>query len=901
MPDQTSDYFGRARQLASQFPGADGVMTRISPVLEALQNEEVPDREISRLVGIGRASRAIPHTLALHPELVAGPSAIERSIHLQVRQTLLRTAGDELSGETDLRAATQAFSTAIDELVDRALVSSRSAIAHRYPKAMDLGFAVIAMGKWGAEELNYASDIDLIFVHERDVSDLEASRAAALALASRLIAELSAATFDGPGLVVDADLRPEGTMGPLSRGVEAYATYYEKWAEPWELQALIKARHAAGNAELGKRFMELATRVIWETGLDVDSLRGLRRLKSISESEAMPDDLKRAPGGIRDIEFTVQMLQLVHGRHDATIRKLSTLGALEALQSGEYLSQAEHDELREAYLFLRGLEHRIQLWELRQTHRIPAGPEDRRRLSHSMGLSDSDVLDQKIREVRSATRTLHERIYFRPILESLVGSPSARLGPRRASERLTALGFRDPESATVALEAMTKGLSRRSRAMQQMMPLMLDWLSLSPDPDLGLSQLRLLLSKSRDHSQLVSIILNDPNAGERLSMLLGTARLVGDLIDRIPEFIPRLRSEETIDSIRDKEAAVDRLMGLLDSRPGTDERIGTIRRFARRSRLRIAARDVLLNPEVFKTIQSLSDSADTAMIGALRVATDGDDSGFAVIAMGRWGGRELSYGSDLDLMYVFDGIEREGALLIPGQLGKILSVPSRHGEGYELDAGLRPEGKNGPLSRSVDSFAKYYEEWAEPWELLALTRARSVAGDIEVSRSFQKRIEPFLWRERIEQAVVQSIRNIKARVETERINPDEDADFHLKLGPGSLSDIEFLTQLLQLRHGYSNPSLRTPSTIPALDGLRDLGFIDAGAHAALFDSYEFCTRVRLRLHLQRGRLFNSLPTDPDHLSNLASSLGYDRAVELREHYQQVTRRARRVFLQHFFD
>lgn len=901
MPDRNNDLIGRASRLASQYPGADDTMVRIGPVLDALDETEIPDRELSRLVGVARASRAIPHTLALHPELITGPAAIDRSIHLQVRQTLLRNAGDELSSQADLRSVTQAFSTAIDEIVERALISSRSAITDRHPQATELSFAVIAMGKWGAEELNYASDIDLMFVHERNPADLEGSRATALALASRLIAELSAATFDGPGLIVDADLRPEGTMGPLSRGIDAYATYYEKWAEPWELQALIKARHAAGDPRLGKKFFELANAVIWETGLDVDSLRGLRRLKAISEAEAAPDDIKRAPGGIRDIEFTVQMLQLVHGRHDATIRKLSTLGALEALRSGEYLSRDEHDELRDAYSFLRRLEHRIQLWDLRQTHRFPKGDEDRRRLAHSMGYDGPDDLLRRVREVRSATRTLHERIYFRPILESLVGSPSARLGPRRASERLTALGFKDPESATVALEALTKGLSRRSRAMQQMMPLMLDWLSLSPDPDLGLSQLRLILSKSSDHSQLVSIILNDPNAGERLSLLLGTARLVGDLIDRIPEFIPRLRTEEALNAIRDRDAAVERLMGLLASRPDMDERIGTIRRFARRNRLRIAARDVLLRPGTFETIQSLADGADAAMIGALSVATEDDTSGFAVIAMGRWGGRELSYGSDLDLMYVFDGIEREDALSIPGQLGRILSVPSKHGEGYELDAGLRPEGKNGPLSRSVDSYAKYYEEWAEPWELLALTRARPVGGDEEVASAFQVRIEPILWKDRLDHGVIQSIRNIKARVETERINPDEDADFHLKLGPGSLSDIEFLTQLLQLRNGFLNPALRTPSTITALAGLRDLGILDPRDHDALYASYEFCTRVRLRLHLQRGRLVNALPTDPDHLSSLASSLGYDRAVELREHYQQVTRRARRVFVQHFFD
>jgi glutamate-ammonia-ligase adenylyltransferase len=383
--------------------------------------------------------------------------------------------------------------------------------------------------------------------------------------------------------------------------------------------------------------------------------------------------------------------------------------------------------------------------------------------------------------------------------------------------------------------------------------------------------------------------------------MLGTARLIGDLIDRIPEFIPRLRQEELIDNIRSREAATERLMGLLDSRPDYDERIGTIRRFARRRRLRIAARDILIDPQVFTTLEALSDTADAVVTGAIRVAMHEEPSGFSIIAMGRWGGGELSYGSDLDLMYVYDGIDREEALSVPTGMRRILSDAGRHGEGYALDADLRPEGKSGPIARSVESYVRYYQEWAEPWELLALTRARPVAGDLAVSLLFLDQIEPILWQQDLPTATIQAIRLIKARVENERISPDEDPDFHLKLGPGSLSDIEFVTQLLQLEHGGSNPSLRSPNTIMALTALRDADHISATDYEALAISYEFCTQVRLRLHLQRGRLVNSLPTDPHHLASLASSLGFDRTFELRERYRQVTRRARRVFVRHFFD
>ncbi len=901
-PNSSGDAEGRqaalTRAVSLLGPGRGEALGRLGPVIAAVDPFDLDDETMARLCAVASVSRALPAAIANHPSLIDPASSGDHSFALQQRQALFQIAGDEILGTVDLSGAMQRYSTFIDGLIEQALGSARETVAAQLPPAAEIEFAVIAMGKWGARELNYYSDIDLLFVHGEHPSDPEAGRKAALALASRLMATLSDSTFDGPGLIIDADLRPEGTMGPLTRRMEAYERYYEKWAEPWELQALIKARPAAGSEILGRQFDEMASRFVWEKGLDVDALRGLRRIKAMTEERANPEDIKRAPGGIRDIEFTVQMLQLVHGRHDPSLRVRSTLGALDALETGEFITADERSELEEGYRFLRHLEHQIQLWDLRQTHRFPGAEEDRERLASNLGMAGAAELTERLRETRRRARTLYERIYFRPVLESLVGSPSARLGPDRAGERLVALGFGNARESGKSLEELTKGLSRRSTAMQQMMPLMLDWLSLSPDPDLGLSQLRLLLAHTPDHSSLVARLLNSPTTGERLAMLLGTGRLLGDLIDRIPEAIPRLEADDALDEVRDRDEAVTRLLGLLESRPDIDDRIGTIRRFARRRRLRIAARDILRNHPIMGTIEALSVTADAAMAGALEVAAPARQ--FAVIAMGRWGGGELSYGSDLDLMYIYEGMGRDEALAIPGQLRQILSDPGKHGEGYELDAGLRPEGKSGPIARSVESLHRYYIEWAEPWEILALTRARAVGGHPDVIRAFYDTINPILWREKVEPEVIHSIRKIKARVETERIDPEEDADFHIKLGPGSLSDIEFVTQLLQLKHGAAHPELRTTVTPKALGALLGIGVINKSDYNTLINSYEFCTRVRLRLHLQRGRLANSLPTDPDQLARLASSLGYDRTVELREHFLQVTRRARRVFERLFY-
>lgn len=848
-----------------------------------------------------RISPPLADALEQRPDLLEGPYP-EDNVSRQLQAILIGVALPDVRGEADLSETTARLSLAIDGLVQRQLASTTETVSTRHPIVSDIGFAVIAMGKWGAKELNYYSDIDLVFVHEPVPDEATASRAAALALASRMLAALSAPTFDGPTLNVDADLRPEGTMGPLSRSLEGYSGYYERWSEAWELQALLKARPAAGDPDLGRRFRAMCDRIMWEEGLDTDALRSIRALKAQVEDGARVVDIKRSRGGIRDIEFAVQLLQLVHGRFDPDLRVPSTLEAISALNTHGYVEAEEAESLSDAYRFLRDLEHRIQLRELKQTHILPTSEVERDALGRSLGFKEhpAEELATRLAQVRESARDLHERLYFRPILDSLVGLEDARLDPAAAALRLEALGYSDVGAATRAVSDLTSGLSRRSRVMQQMLPLMLDWLSQSPDPDLGLAQLRLLTANTRDHSTLITLLQNNPVAGERLCTLLGTGKLLGDLIDRIPEFIPRLAADETIDDVRDKEEATDRLIGLLDSRPDPEAKVGTIRRFVRRRKLRIAARDVLGEAPAEATLTSLSETADSAMAAALHVIGE-PDTPFAVIAMGRWGGRELSYGSDIDLMYIHGEEGPDRGMDMATALDEVLSRPNRHGEAYELDADLRPEGRKGALTRSIDSYRRYYDEWMEPWELLALVKARPAGGDASLLHDYFEMLEPILWRDSIPREVLRGIREVKARVESERIPPDEDPDFHLKLGPGGLSDVEFLVQLLQLRHGGAEPGLRVTGTFPALRALHDAGVLAAADYHALQDAYLFCTRARLRLHLQKGTASDSLPTDRGATARLATSLGFDRTGELREQYRRYTRRARRTFESLFYE
>lgn len=848
-----------------------------------------------------RVSPPLAEVLLKRPELLdGGPS--DGSVSVRVQAALIHVAVADVLGTADLETTTRTLSDSMDVIVADELESVIDQVSEKHPLASELAFAVIAMGKWGARELNYYSDIDLVFVHEAPEGQETEGRAAALAIASRLLSALSAPTFDGLTLNVDADLRPEGSMGPLSRSLEGYAGYYERWSEAWELQALLKARHAAGDFDLGTRFRTLADKIIWEEGLDTDALRSIRALKTQAEEHSPSNDIKRSRGGIRDIEFSVQILQLVHGRVDTDLRVTATLDAIAALRDHGYIDADEAAKMDDAYRFLRTVEHRLQLRELKQTHSLPSDASGKEWLARALGFTanPAEQLEARLAEVRSNARDLHERLYFRPILDALVGMDSARLTQSGAAVRLEALGYRKTVAATQTVNELMAGVSRRSMVMHQMLPLMLDWLSQSPDPDLGLAQLRLLLAHSTDHAALIRVLQTNPVAGERLCTLLGTGKLVGDLMDRIPEFVPRLADDALLARIRDLDDATPRLIGVLDSRPEREARIGTIRRFVRRRKLRIAARDILGAAPPQATIHALSDSADAAVQSALHIISEPDEP-FGVIAMGRWGGRELSYGSDIDVMYLHgDDLTKRGLELASG-LGTVLAEPNRHGEAYEVDAGLRPEGRNGPMSRSLSSYRRYYEQWVEPWELLALVKARPGGGNPGILDDYFEMISPVVWRAELSREIVGEIRRIKARVESERIPANEDPDFHLKLGPGGLSDVEFATQLLQLKHGAKIPELRVTGTFEALEALREAQLLTTSEYHSLHDAYLFCTRVRLRLHLQSGRPSDSLPMVADATSRLAASLGFDRSGELREHYRRYTRRARRTFETIFYE
>jgi glutamate-ammonia-ligase adenylyltransferase len=928
-------------------PDPEGALERIAAILDrdpGVAARTLVDLQFGlALVAVAGASRVLSQRVLLEPAMLPGPydcsppppdlhdmHADLRAVRRFVQTSMLGIAVRDLMGYEDLPAVGRALAVLADSAATFALEAAHRLVrtAPRYADMPPVPIAAIAMGKWGGLELNYSSDIDVLFVHGNP-SSLDAGSATEYAgrVCATFMSTLSQATTDGSAYRVDADLRPEGKNGPLVRTVESYRAYYERWASTWEFQALIKARPAAGDVALGASFLAAIEPFVYPETLDPSAVREVREMKGRIEGRAAEQgieeaEIKRGFGGIRDVEFAVQLLQLVHGRFDPHLRSPNTLRTLRTLADEGYVGRADAEAMATAYVWLRTLEHRIQLVDLRQTHMLPVSASERERLAKAMTYRDGATgsalasFERDLVTHRSVVRTIHERLFYRPLLEAFAASPTVALTPEGVARQLSALGFRDVSGARRAVVDLTAGLSRRSKLMQQTLPLLLEWLSRSPDPDLGLEQLRVLVTTMKDNTPLVAILRDDPVAAERLCYLLGASRVAGRFIDRIPRFLPELGDDTRIRRpMNPAEVRTDAVEYVM-LRPTYERRLNALRRYVRSATLRIMARDLLDLSGEQSPARELADLADGAVGAALQVAGDElagtPNAGlpFSVIAMGKWGGRSLDYPSDLDVLFVYDAPEelrgepaRRAADELARRFSAALGKVTPEGIAFRVDPGLRPEGKDGPLARTLVGYRQYYERWSAVWEHQALIRARWAGGDPELGERFVAMAGAFAFPDRLSSEAIREIRTMKARIEAERIPPGEDPDFHFKLGRGGLVDVEFLVQLLQMRRGAVVPALRAPATLEAIAGAVDADLLSAQEGDSLTAAYQFCTKIRNRLYIQTGRDIGSLPTDPTELARLALSLGYrgGSVGKLREDYRRVTRRARRAFERRFYE
>ena len=718
---------------------------------------------------------------------------------------------------------------------------------------------------------------------------------------------------------VDANLRPEGKAGALVRSLESHKTYYERWAESWEFQALLKARPIAGDTELGEKYLEVTQPMVWESTARenfVESVQRMRQLVTdnipISEVDAQ---IKLGPGGLRDIEFTVQLLQLVHGRTDSSLRERDTLGAIDSLATGGYIARDDGKRFSDHYRFLRLLEHRIQLSHLRRTHLMPADELARRAIARSLSMELSATnLIERWEAVKLEVRDLHQQLFYRPLLSAVSGlsQEDLELTSAQAQDRLGAIGFQDSRSALAHITALTSGLSRRAAIQRQLLPVLLQWFADGTDPDAALLAFRRLSEDLGDSLWYLRMLRDSSGAAKRMTQVFSTSRLATSLFERMPEAAAWFEREEEL-----LPQKLDQLLGqfqaIISRHEDPDMAAASIKAIRRKETLRVAIGFVIGSLDLDASSKGLSDITEAYLLSMQEIATGSMQTKLgnlsqelAIVAMGRFGGAELGFGSDADVMFVYKptvadvNLAQSQAQELVSEIRRLCSDQILE---FELDLDLRPEGKNGPIVRSIDSYASYYQRWAGTWESQALLRARVISGEKSVKEDFVSLIDRYRYPEQMEEAAVVEIRRIKARVEVERLPLGADPMRHLKLGRGSISDVEWLVQLLQLKHGHSKPSLQTPHTLQALDQLEQSGIVQSSDAIVLKQAWQLSSAIRSAVVLAQNKRTDVLPIDRQQLESVARLLEYPRggAAALEQDYLATTRRARAVFEKLFYD
>jgi glutamate-ammonia-ligase adenylyltransferase len=857
------------------------------------------------------------------PATLRGEQAV-RALRAAYRGLLLEVAGHDLGHLVEPEIGEPGYEAVTGMLTGLAEAALHAALAVAWAEhggsgaAGDARLAVIAMGKCGGRELNYVSDVDVVFVGDGDLG-------LATRVASAMMRVASKACFE-----VDAALRPEGKAGALVRTLEGHVAYYRRWARTWEFQALLKARPVAGDLELGDRYLEAVRPLVWAAAdrenfvADVQAMR--RRVEKHVPAELVDRELKLGRGGLRDIEFAVQLLQLVHGRGDEALRLSSTVDALAALGVGGYVGRLDAAELGVSYRFLRILEHRLQLQRLRRTHLFPGDGDASalRWLARSAGIrpegsrSEADVLLAEFRSQVRRIRRLHEKLFYRPLLEAVARVPTEalRLTTKDAEARLAALGYAAPDGALNHIKALTAGVSRRAAIQTALLPVLLELFADTPDPDGGLLAYRKVSEGLATTPWYLRVLRDEAAVVERLARLLGTSKLVPTLIVRAPEVLKLLGDPAALAG-RNPDDVAKSLREAVNRQGYLGNAVAAGRSLRRQELLRVACADLLGHMDVLDVCAALSAVWGAVLQAVLRVvdraeavAAGGRQASIAVIGMGRLGGSELGYGSDADVMFVCEpkaGVSDSDAVRyavrVAQAVRKALSAPSADPP-LQVDVDLRPEGRNGPIVRTLESYRAYYAQWGEIWEAQALLRARFIAGDAELGARFIAAIDGIRYpADGLDPARTREIRRIKARVDNERLPRGADPSTHTKLGRGGLADVEWTLQLLQLRHAARIPRLRTTSTMDGLTAAAESGLIDPVDAAALREAWLLATRVRNAATLVRGKPTDQVPTSGRELAAVASVLGHPLDADpgaFLDSYRRAMRRSRAIVERVFY-
>jgi glutamate-ammonia-ligase adenylyltransferase len=832
------------------------------------------------------------------------------------RTAFLRIAIGDLLGRLSVIDTTAAMSRLADECIRAALEASAPPLREQGLAAGD--FCVVAMGKLGAGELNLSSDIDLMYLCG------ESSDAVAARRTGELITEIiSAECFR-----TDLRLRPGGRNSPLVMPLDAALNFYQNFGQTWERAALLRARPVAGALELGHRMIAELSRFIYRSYLDFDTLRQLRAMKRQIERElrspALVDrDVKLGYGGIRELEFIVQALTLVYGGRDPRLRTARTLAALDRLETHGYMAPARARELKAAYLFLRDVEHKLQVAAGLQTHTLPAGPDGLALIAARMGFGkDAGGVTRFMRTLRE-----HRGLVASQFREMLAGGEErahppasaaaqavwlAASEPPRAAAALAELGFANPRETAGHLALLAHGPShspaspRRRELLESLGPMLLDEIGALADPDLALMNLASFIAAVGARTSFLSLLEEHPATRRVLLRLFASSGYLSSLFIRHPEMLDTLVRSDLARPRRAPAELRAELAELTAACTDFESRLDAIRSFRHQEFLRIAIADLAGGLTLDEVQSELTALAETVLRQAFDLARgevnerrpEPADLKLCAIAMGRLGAREMSYNSDLDLIFIYAKGEipagrREAASRIVQKLIAILEARTREGYAYKIDLRLRPSGNAGPLVAPLDGFREYHRHSAAVWERQSLVRARVIAGDPWLTDQVEAARREFVFVRGLTGAEVGEIAAMRARMERE-IGAENRERLNLKQGRGGLVDVEFIAQMMALRHGNHVPPLRRRGTVALIRALGEAGLMPRQEAEQLESDYRFLSRLENRLRIETDQAAWALPTNNDQLTPIARRMGYDGVNAAAQLLYEVEERRSRI-------
>ena len=885
-----------------------------------------------------------------------------RALRAFRRQEMLRIGLRDLLGTADLQETVTDLSDLAETCLRKACEWADGELRKRYGRPMVLnedgttraaGFAVIAMGKLGGRELNFSSDVDLMYVYSADgetEGTLSADGAASnritnhqyfIKLGEKLSAAIGEKTEDGFVFRVDMRLRPEGQRGPLAQSLGGYEIYYESWGQTWERSALIKARPVAGDASVGREFLERITPFVYRKYLDYSAIAEIRDMKQkinkdVEQKGRTHRDVKLGYGGIREIEFVVQALQLIYAGRDKALREKNALKALHMLAQKGLITYQERAELSKAYEFLRTVEHRIQILDDLQTQTMPLEDGELRTLARRSGYLETG------REAELLLRDYTEHTHrVRSIYDDLFAFTGEDPAPQTAMHEYDLLldvsiteqesvaaferfGFRDPGKAYRNLLMLREGPAfvhqtpRSRKLFNDIFPALFHEIASSPDPDMALNHLESFLAAQGSWESFQSLVKLNPDVVKTLIAVFANSEYLSRMLISRPVLIENLFESRKSFGMGIARMFSRELAALLEKAPDITEKLDALRRFKHREEIRLGMADLLADAGQAVVCRDLSKLAEACLAAALalagaeigkRYAVEGSVAGLAVIGVGKLGGRELTYASDLDILFVFSeerAAPPPAGLSVFEYFSKIaertiayLSTLTREGFVFRVDTRLRPTGSKGPLVQSLGAVRSYYASPVETWERQAMLRAHTAAGDHRVGREFCGAVQGLIYREAGQAALARDIRSMRKRME-EEVGKENAGAYNIKQGVGGLVDIEFLVQYLQLLHGSGHAWVRVPGTMNALRALHKERLLAPEDYSFLARAYRFMRLLESRMRIVTNQATSELSRDPEKLRPLARRMGYDddalpAGQKLLQEYERTSAGVRSLF------